>query len=63
MCWHNAAERYVGDILEKHSASILRVSKWLLPHWNGMLGESALQGTHSSEVNQFALLVFFYPSY
>jgi hypothetical protein len=42
MYGHHAAEGYFGDILEKISASILRVSEWLLPHWDGMLGASAL---------------------
>jgi hypothetical protein len=43
------------DILEKIPASILSVSEWLLPHRDGMLGESAMQCNHSSEVNQFGL--------
>jgi len=42
VCWHLAAEGYVGNILEKIPASILRVSEWLLQHWDGMLGASAL---------------------
>jgi len=42
VCGHHAAEGYVGDILEKIPASILKVSEWFLPHWVGMLGASAL---------------------
>ena len=61
MCWHHVAEGYFGDILETIPASILRVSEWLLPHWDGMLGEYVLQGNLSSEVNQFVLVGYFYP--
>jgi hypothetical protein len=31
------------------------VSECLLPQWDGMLGESAMQGNHSSEVKLFGL--------
>jgi hypothetical protein len=51
VCW----QHLYGDILEKIPASVLRVSEWLLPQWDGMLGESAVQGNHSSEVNWFGL--------